>query len=450
MKRSAAVRLAAVVAATGLLAAGCLSDDPDGGNGGNGGGGAGDTGNGDNGNGASGGPVEIVGAFSGEQQQAFEADLEMVAEEHDLDLEFNSLADFDTIIRTRVEGGNVPDIAIFPQPGLMMDLAGDGHLIPLSEALDLDAASGDMIDGLVDTGTAEDGTTYGIPYSINVKSLVFYPIPEFDDAGYTIPESHQELVELSQQMVDDGVTPWCIGIESGPDTGWPATDWLEEYVLRVGGPDVYDQWVNNEIPFDDPVVVEAGEAFGEIALTEGFVVGGQQGLTATNFGDAANPLIADEPGCMMHRQGNFITSFWPPEILENLDEEVGVFLLPPYEGGFDGQPVLGGGDYMALLSDNPDAAAALEAIAAPSFGENSAASGGWLSPNVSFDTSFYPNDLLREQAELAADSDVFRFDGSDLMPAQVGTGTFWTSMVDWLSGSVELEEALSEIENSWP
>lgn len=439
MSMKNAARLGAVLAGTALVATGCLSD---GGGGADGGGGEGES-TGD-------GRVEIVGAFSGVQEQAFVADLEAVAEATGLEVSYTSLADFETVIISRVAGNNAPDIAIFPQPGLLLDLASSGEIIPLADALDVDAASADMIDGLVQTGSDADGTTFGLPYSISVKSLVWYPQAAFPD-GIEVPASHQELVALSQQIADDGTTPWCLGIQSDAATGWVATDWIEDYVLRVGGPDVYDQWVAHEIPFDDPVVVEAANAFAEIALTDGFVYGGVEAITNVAHGDSSLPFFTDPPGCSLHRQATFVTGYWPEEVTSDLSSNVGLFLLPPYEGGYDGQPVLGGGDFMSLFdASNSEAAEVLAAIAAPSFGENSAGSGQWLSPNRSFDSSFYANEILAEQAELAASADVFRFDGSDLMPGEVGTGTFWTGMVEWLSGQKDIETVLAEIDASWP
>jgi alpha-glucoside transport system substrate-binding protein len=438
MSMSKTVRLGAVLGATALLAAGCLSD-------------SGSSGSSSSGGGA---PIEIVGAFSGTQQEGFVKDIAAVSAATGIPITYTSLSDFDTVIRSRVAGNNAPDIAIFPQPGLMLDLAKDGSVVPLADAgVDVAADSASMVPGLVDTVTGTDGTVYGLPYSMNVKSLVWYPKAAWDAAGYAAPTTNAELMALTEKISAAGTTPWCIGIESGAATGWPATDWLEEYVLREGGPDVYDQWVKHEIPFNDPIVKKAAEDFAAIALANnsGYVYGGQQGLVSTNFGDAANPLFTTPPGCYLHRQGNFITSFWPETVTADIATNAGIFLLPPVEGGYDGQPVLGGGDFMGLFdTTNADAATVLEAIAAPDFGANSAATGAWLSPNTTFDSTLYPNAILKAQADLVATADVFRFDGSDQMPGQVGTGTFWKGMVEWLSGQKDIDTVLAEIDASWP
>ena len=365
-------------------------------------------------------------------------------------MQYVASSDFTTLVRTRVSGGDAPDIALFPQPGLVTELGEAGDIIPLDDVLDVGALEESLIPGFLEAATGEDGTIYAAPMRMAVKSLVWYPVPEFEEAGYTVPTTWAEMMDLSAQIAADGGTPWCIGAESGADTGWVMTDWMEELMLRTGGPDTYDQWVSHEIPFNDPAVVEAGEMFGEIVFTEGYVLGGPQGILTIPFGDSANPMFDEPPSCFMHRQGNFITGFFPEEVQADLGANVGLFVLPPVEDGFDGQPILGGGDLAAMFSDDEDTVAVMEFLTSDEFGGPWAAAGGWLSPHSTFDNSQYSDDITRQIAELASSADVFRFDGSDLMPPEVGAGTFWDGMVAWISGGAELEEALTTIEESWP
>jgi len=318
--------------------------------------------------------------------------------------------------------------------------------------LDIDSLEETLIPGFLEATTAEDGQIYGAPMRMAFKSVVWYPVPEFEEAGYEVPETYEELVALEQQILDDGNTPWCLGMEAGADTGWVATDWIEELVLRTGGPDVYDQWVSHEIPFDAPEIQRAGELFGDIVLDEDKVLGGPDAVLTTPFGDSPNPMFDDEPACFLHRQGNFITGFFPEDVQDDLTANVGTFLFPPVtEDGFEGSPILGGGDLAALFNaDDENAVRVMQFITSPEFGGPWAEGGGWLSPHTTFDTSQYGDEITQEIAELAAEADVFRFDGSDLMPGSVGAGTFWTEMVSWINGENDLEAALSAIEESWP
>lgn len=422
MRRNRALRLGAVFTGTALVASACVGGD----------------------SGSSGGSVEIVGAFSGLQQEGFEKDIAAISADLGIDIEYISTNQFEVVLPSRVAAGNAPDIAIFPQPGLLKDLVNDGDLVSLEDAgIDVAAATDAAISGIVDTGTV-DGVVYGLPYSVNAKSLVWYPSPEFEDAGYQDATTHSELVDLTNQIKADGTAPWCFGI----DAGWPGTDWLEEYVLREGGPEVYDQWVAHEIPFNDPIVKRAGEDVAELLLGDGNIFGGVQAIGQT-FDQGAQGLFDDPPSCFLHRQGNFITSFFPEDIQSDLSANVSLFLLPPVEGGFDGQPILGGGDFMAMFdADNADAAAVLEAIASSDFGSESAQTGAWLSPYTAFDGSNYPNETLANISTLLGNADTFRFDGSDSMPGEIGNQVFWQAMVQWMTGSISLDQALNDVEDA--
>jgi alpha-glucoside transport system substrate-binding protein len=229
------------------------------------------------------------------------------------------------------------------------------------------------------------------------------------------------------------------------------TDWVEDLVLRTAGPEVYDKWWQHEIPFDDPAIKKAASTFGEdILFDKGAVVGGPQGVLNTPFDVSPNGMFEDPPNCYLHRQGNFVTTFFPDEVQQNLAERVGVFVLPPVEDGYDGTPLLGAGDIAAAFTNDSDVQQVMEFIGSEDFGAEWAEAGGWLSPHKTFDTSQYSDEITRQLAEQAQQADVFRFDASDLMPPEVGAGTFWDQMVAWTAGEVDLDEALSNIEDSWP
>ncbi len=432
MRTSKAVGLGAGLVAVAMAAAACGGGDSGGDSGG-------------------GGSVEIVGAIGATNGDALQAEAAAISEATGIDVTYTTIPDFDTVIQSRVRGNNAPDIALFPQPGVLLDLKDD--VVPLDDLIDLDAATTALIPGLESLAVA-DGLTYGLPASMNVKSSVWYPVTEFEDAGYTFPATHQELLALTDEIkADGGPAPWCFAFEAAAATGWYITDWIEEYVLRIGGPDVYDQWVTHEIPFDDPVVVQAGEAFEELVLAPGNATLSRPAMAATKWEDALQGVITDPPGCYMARQGNFVIGFWPPDVAADTAAYASSFLLPPYEGGWDGgQPVLGGGDVAAAFVDNEDVATVLEYIFSPQFGETWAGGEGseFVSPYTTFDSTKYLSPTYAEIGGQVQAADVFRFDGSDLMPGQVGSGTFWTEMTAWVTEQKSLEDALAAIDASWP
>ncbi len=206
--------------------------------------------------------ITVFGPWLGPDQALVEQVLSDFAEKSGHNVSYVGSDSFEQQIVVDAEAGSAPNVAVFPQPGLASDMAGRGFLTPLRDGTS-DWVSENYAAGQswVDLGTyaGPDGEEdlYGFFYKVDVKSLVWYSPENFEDAGYEVPETMEELKALSEQMVADGETPWCIGLGSGGATGWPATDWVEDMMLRTQPPEVYDQWVSNEIPFDDPRVVGA-------------------------------------------------------------------------------------------------------------------------------------------------------------------------------------------------
>lgn len=396
------------------------------------------------------GVVTILGAFGGAEKDAFEASLKPFEDEFGIDVQYTDDQNFTTTVKQKTESGAAYDISLFPQPGGLLELAADDYVQPIDTYLDYGTLNTTLIPGFLDSANL-NGRIYGAPMRMAVKSIVWYPKPAWEEAGYPKEfASIQELMDFSEQLIADGETPWCQGWESDQATGWVGTDWLEEYVLRVAGPEVYDQWVAHDIPFDDPAIVESLDAYGELAKGEDMVLGGEKSILNTPFAEAMLPAFDDQPRCWMERQGNFATGFYPEDVQANLDEEVGTFVFPPYDGGFAGQPVLGGGDIAALFNGNDeDAIEVMNFLTSDQFGAEWAAAGGWLSPHKTFDLSQYPDETTRSIAELANGADVFRYDGSDSMVKEVGSDSFWVGMVDWMSGDSS-GDILTAIEDGWP
>ncbi len=352
------IAVMAVGATLALGTTGCLSSsDGDGGSGAA----SGDAGD---------GTVTILGAFGGAEQDALEASLADFEEESGIDIQYTSDTDFATSIVAKVGAGDAPDIAFFPQPGGLLDLSDD--ITPLEDVIDLGAIEDTLIPGFLEAAT-KDGTVYGAPMRMAVKSIVWYP-KSFEDTSFsTEPATFQELVSESEDILASGVTPWCMGWQNDQATGWVGTDWLEEMVLRTAGPEVYDQWVAHEIPFNDPQIATALDEFAKIAKSD-LVLGGAKGVLNTTFDAAMNPAFEADPGCYLHRQGNFATGFYPEDVQADLDGTVGTFYFPPFEGGYDGSPVLGGGDLAAAFNgEDEDTQAVMEFITSDQFGAEWAA-----------------------------------------------------------------------------
>jgi alpha-glucoside transport system substrate-binding protein len=358
---------------------------------------------------------------------------------------------FEQQIVIDAEAGSAPNIAVFPQPGLAAVMAGGGLLTPLGDDManwvNENYAAGQS---WVDLGTYADESGedqfYGFFFNVNVKSLVWYVPENFEDAGYEVPETMEELIALSEQIVADGETPWCIGLGSGAATGWPATDWVEDIMLRTQPPEVYDGWVSNEIPFNDERVVNAIETFGMFARNDDWVQGGAGTVATTDFRDAPAGLFSSPPGCYMHRQASFIPAFFPEGT--EVGEDADFFYFPSFESEDLGNPVLGGGTLMAVTDPSDATMAFMEFLKTPVAHEIMMAQGGFLTPHSGVNLDTYSTGVEAGQGEILLNATTFRFDASDLMPGAIGAGTFWTGMVDYAGGADAMDVATS-IQESW-
>ncbi len=395
--------------------------------------------------------LTVFGPWLGPDQAVVEKVLGAFAEQSGHDVSYVGSDSMEQQIVVDAEAGSAPNVAVFPQPGLAADMAGRGFLTPLKDGTadwirENYAAGQSWVDLGTYAGPDGEESLYGFFYKVDVKSLVWYIPENFEDMGYDVPESMEELKALTDQMVDDGETPWCIGLGSGGATGWPATDWVEDMMLRTQPPEVYDEWVSNERPFDDPAVIGAIEEFGYFARNDDYVAGGAGAVATTDFRDSPKGLFDTPAQCFMHRQASFIPAFFPEGTEVGLD--VDFFYFPAYAEKDFGKPVLGAGTLWAITNENEAAHDLIAFMQTAEAHELWMAEGGFLTPFKGVDTSKFADEPTKNMNDILLDATTFRFDGSDLMPGGVGAGSFWTGMVDYTGGK-DAGEVAGAIQDSW-
>lgn len=395
--------------------------------------------------------ITVFGPWLGPDQANVEQVLAAFAAASGHDVRYSGSDSFEQQIVIDAEAGSAPNVAVFPQPGLAADMARRGFLTPLP------AGTGDWLlenyaagQSWVDLGTYANAEgnpdLYGFFYKVDVKSLVWYNPENFEDAGYEVPQTMEQLIALSEQIVADGGTPWCIGLGSGGATGWPATDWVEDMMLRTQPPEVYDAWVSNELPFDAPEVVNAIEQFGLFARNDAFVAGGAGAVATTDFRDSPKGLFDSPPQCYMHRQASFIPAFFPEGTEVGADADF--FYFPAYESEDLGSPVLGAGTLWAITNPSDAANDLIEFLKTPEAHEIWMGLGGFLTPHTGVDNAAFGDPTLANMNDILLGATTFRFDASDLMPGAVGAGSFWTGMVDY-AGGADAAEVAAGIQASW-
>lgn len=410
--------------------------------------GSGGSGNGPGDVGEADGVVTIIGTIADTEAELLEKSWADWEKANDIDIQYESTKEFEAQIGSLAQGGNPPDLAIFPQPGLLGDLASRGYMQPAPDGVAKNVEDGWSKDWAA-YGTV-DGTLYGAPLMASVKGFIWYSPKTFADNGWQIPQTWDELMTLTKTIADSGKTPWCAGFGSDAATGWPGTDWIEDLVLRQSGPETYDKWVAHEIPFNDPAIKKAFDAVGGILLNPDYVNAGFGDVTTINstpFGDPATALVDGD--CILHHQASFYEGFITDAggtVAE--DGDIWAFITPGEEAGANA--VTGGGEIVGAFSNDADTVKVQEYLSSADWANSRVSLGGVISANKGLDPANASSAILEQAISTLQDPNTtFRFDASDLMPGAVGAGTFWTGMVDWINGT-STDDVLSSIEASWP
>ncbi len=375
-----------------------------------------------------------------------------------IDIQVDSISsNHETLLATRILGNAAPDLAVLAQPSAIVKYGNDGMLIDIASFIEVDklAAEHPATVGLYSTGDQ----TWGLPFKLDVKSTVWYPIKAFETAGYKVPTTWDELIALSDQIVADGSSPWCLAFESGTATGWEATDWVEDIMLRTAGIDAYNKWITGELKFNSPEVKAAWDKAGQIFFTPGYAYGGTTAIIATDFRTAMDPMFNEDmakPGCWMQKiPGWYGPDFFPDARTTGepskfvIGEDVGMFYLPPIDPAM-GTPALGSGDAVMMFNDRAEVQAVVEFLATPEALEAWIKAGSAIGANQATPAEWYEGAYkLKVAADIVANASAFGFDASDLMRPEVGAGSFWTKISEWInSGGTDTEAVLQAIDDT--
>ena len=432
MRRLTMYLLAVIVLAMGVAVTGCGDDDDDGGGGGGGGGGN------------VSGDLRVAGVWTGQEAESFNAVLDGFTEQNpDVSVKYDAAGDeLPTVLSTAVEGGNPPDIAAVPQPGLIADFAEQGALKPIDFAQD--TLEENFSQGTIDVATV-DGKPYGVLFKAANKSTVWYNVPLFEAAGVQPPETFEELQQAADTLAASGTPAYSIGAADG----WTLTDLFENIYIRQAGPEKYDQLADHEIPWTDQSVKDALETMAQVVGDSDNIAGGTAGALETDFPTSVQQAFQEDPKAAIVIEGDFVGSEIGNATKAKPEQDFNVFDFPSIEGS---EPmVVGGGDTMVMFSDSPAAQALIEYLATPEAAEIWAERGGFSSANKNVDPSVYPDELTRTTASAIAETDTFRFDMSDLQPARFG-GTvgqgLWKLFQDFVRNPDDVDSITQQMERA--
>ncbi len=396
--------------------------------------------------------IEVLGRLSENELMIFNQSVQRFEDETGIEVLYDShfnITEFQDVLRVRVSAKDPPDIVDFPQPIILEEMVRGNQVVDLGPYMEEMALYDHYSQAWLDLGALEGPQGLilaGIWHRANTESTIWYPKRAFEAAGYQVPTTWDELMELTEQIAAEGGTAWCIGMESEAATGWIAVKWIENILLRTAPPETFDEWVSGQLPFASAEVIFAAETMSRIWFNPDYVYGGKDRILKASVVEAVDPMFEDPPQCWFHLQGSWVTAFFPNELEPGVDYHV--FPMPPVDERY-GRPLLIQGNIMAMFNDRPEVRALMAYFATAESAEDWARSGYAISPHRDSDLNWYPNDIQRVLAETILMAEVLRVDGSDRMPPEVGHWAFWGGMVEYVEGA-DLATVLQRIDQSWP
>lgn len=379
--------------------------------------------------------IRVLGSWEGPEIDGFRAVVKPFEERTGYSVVVSTTRDLKGALERSFEVGDPPDLAGLPGPGYMLELVRKGKLVNLADVIDTGTYLSETAPGFVDIGTV-DGKLAGVFMKATVKGLFWY------DPDVVTPGDPETWDDLQHDAVTGhhGIAPWCIGLASDASSGWPGTDWVEDFVLRQSGPQVYDDWVAGRVRWSSPEIRRAFRSFGTV-IDDARVAGGIEAVLRTHFSRAGDGLFTDPPRCLFAHQATFMSTF--------LDEQVAKYggrydfiPFPDIEPRFSGA-LIGAGDLFALSNDTPGGRDLIRYLVSPQAQQLLVQHGGALSGNLL--VTDYPNDLARRQAELLRTAKILRFDASDSMP-DVMNEAFWQAILDFTADESQLDRILAQLD----
>lgn len=388
--------------------------------------------------------IEVAAVWSAGEQANFEQVLSEFENLTGANVTFTSTGnDIATVLGTRIEGQNPPDVALLPQPGLMRSLVAQNALIPIGDVVSEELT--ENFDPVFAELGSVDGTLYGFLWKAANKSTFWYNVPALEDAGVEPPQTWDDLLAAAETMLNSGLTPFSIG---GAD-GWTLTDWFENVYLQTAGPDMYDQLAAHEIPWTDPSVRTALEMLAEIFGNSDWIAQGNSGALQVSFPQSVVQVFSDPPEAAFVFEGDFVAGVIASETEAQLETDADFVPFPSIDGA-EGM-VVAGGDTAVLLKDTEGGRALMQFLASPQSAEIWVALGGFTSPNRNVDPEAYPNPILARAAEDLVNANEVRFDMSDQMPPAFGATPAqgeWRILQDFLVDPTQIDSIMQQLEDA--
>ncbi len=381
--------------------------------------------------------IRVLASWEGPEIDAFRSAVAPFEQRTGHTIVVSTTRDLKGALERAIASGDPPDLAGLPGPGYMLELARNHDLVDLTDVIDVGTYKNETAPGFVELGTVE-GQLAGVFIKGTVKGLLWYDPDVFQPGPVTT------WAELQHQAMtfgaSNGIRPWCVGLASDASSGWPGTDWIEDFVLRQSGPEFYDAWVAGETPWDSPEIRLAFRAYSTV-VNETDVAGGVAGALRTHFSDAGDGLFTEPPACLFVHQGSFMSTFLDDAVARH-GGRYDWLPFPDIDPRFSGA-LIGAGDLFALTNDSPAARELMRYLVGVEAQRRLVSSGGAISGNLR--VKEYPDESQQRQAQLLADARIFRFDASDSMPDLMNEA-FWQAVLDHTADPGKLDDILAGLD----
>ncbi|MGB8861270.1 MAG: ABC transporter substrate-binding protein [Ilumatobacteraceae bacterium] len=388
--------------------------------------------------------MRVLGLWSGPEFDSFVAVKSTWEADTGGTVDWKGARDLPAELDEQIKAGTPPDIAILPNIGLMRELANAGDLVALPSVMDMDQLRKDYSPAWLDLGS-HDGTLYGIFYKVTNKATVWYNPKAFAAAGYRVPSTWDDMIELADTMVASGRTPFSVVAPRTPGGGgWALTDWISQIVLTTCGPDLYDQWVDGEIPWTDACVKRSFDLLETILQTPGYVLGGRDRILGTSDAEGSYPMYSDPPTAYMYYLASFAQAFIAskyPTLAPGSDYDF--FPFPTIKPDHS-RAITVGADIVVMLHDTPAARSFMTCLSGAPSQQAWMERGGFISVNRSIAPGTYADPVARAAAADLTSADVVRFSAGDTISTTLQQA-WWKAMLELVDDPSRLDSILNTL-----